>query len=129
VQPENHKSRWWLWLADSLLLFALATFFVRPLYKAEYLDAWNSIESTFISDAHFLSGHWPHPGWQPNWYCGTRFDYVYPPALRYGTAALSRLRHVSTARSYHLYIALLYGIGIASVYVFVRAGANVPGRP
>lgn len=124
VHAENHKSRWWFWLADSLLLFALATILVRPLYKAEYLDAWNSIESTFISDAHFLSGHWPHPGWQPNWYCGTRFDYVYPPALRYGTAALSRLRHVSTARSYHLYIALLYALGIAGVYVFARVGSG-----
>ena len=62
------------------------TVLVRPLYKAEYLDAWNSIESTFISDARFLSDHWAHPGWQPNWYTGTRTDYVYPPALRYGTA-------------------------------------------
>jgi len=111
-------------LADSLLLALLATALIRPLYKAEYLNAWNSIESTFISDARFLSAHWPHPGWQPNWYCGTRFDYVYPPALRYGTAALSLLRGISTARSYHLYIALLYAIGIAGVYVFVRAGSG-----
>jgi len=107
-----------------LLLALFATALVRPLYKAEYLDAWSSIESTFISDARFLSAHWPHPGWQPNWYCGTRTDYVYPPALRYGTAALSRLRGVSTARSYHLYIALLYSIGIAGVYVLVRAGSG-----
>src|SRR5215467_9857815 len=117
------KSRW-SWLADSLLVFAFATVLVRPLYKTEYFDAWNSIESTFISDARFLSAHWPHPGWQPNWYMGTRTDYVYPPALRYGAAALSRLRHTSTARSYHLYIALLYGFGIAAVYVFVRTGSR-----
>jgi hypothetical protein len=118
------KFRHWSWLADSLLVFAVATVLVRPLYKTEYFDAWNSIESTFISDARFLSAHWPHPGWQPNWYCGTRTDYVYPPALRYGTATLSRLRHTSTARSYHLYIALLYGFGIAAVYCFVRIGSG-----
>src|SRR5262245_11938599 len=101
----------------------MASALVRPLYKTEYFDAWNSIESTFISDARFLRDHWPHPGWQPNWYCGTRYDYIYPPALRYGTAALSLLRGVSTARSYHLYIAILYALGIAGVYVFVRAGS------
>ena len=124
MRPLKRQPQSWVWLADSLLLALFATALIRPLYKAEYLDAWNSIESTFISDSRFLSAHWPHPGWQPNWYTGTRFDYVYPPALRYGTAALSRLRHVSTARSYHLYIAILYGIGLAGVYVFVRAGSR-----
>jgi hypothetical protein len=124
VLPHTSKAGRWSWLADGFLVFAFATILVRPLYKAEYLDAWNSIESTFISDARFLSAHWPHPNWQPNWYLGTRTDYVYPPALRYGTAALSCLRHTSTARSYHLYIALLYGFGIAAVYVFVRTGSR-----
>jgi hypothetical protein len=124
VLPKKGKARAWSWLADGFLAFAFATVLVRPLYKAEYLDAWNSIESTFISDARFLSAHWPHPGWQPNWYLGTRTDYIYPPALRYGTAFLSRVRHTSTARSYHLYIALLYGLGIAAVYVFAWTGTR-----
>jgi hypothetical protein len=114
----------WTWITDSFLLFAFATFLVQPLYHAEYLNVWNSIESTFISDARFLREHWPHPQWQPNWYTGTRWDYIYPPALRYGTAALSLVRHSSTARSYHLYIALLFALGIAGVYVFVRAGSG-----
>ncbi|HJZ96833.1 MAG TPA: hypothetical protein VKE70_09995, partial [Candidatus Solibacter sp.] len=118
------KRRPWSWLADGFLLFAFATVLVRPLYKGEYLDAWASIESTFISDARFLTAHWPHPGWQPNWYLGTRTDYIYPPALRYGTAELSRIRHTSTARSYHLYIALLYAFGIVAVYCFVRTGSG-----
>jgi hypothetical protein len=118
------KRRPWSWLADGFLLFAFATVLVRPLYKGEYLDAWASIESTFISDARFLTAHWPHPGWQPNWYLGTRTDYIYPPALRYGTAELSRIRHASTARSYHLYIALMYAFGIVAVYCFVRTGSG-----
>lgn len=124
LRPAPDKSRWWTWLADSLLVYAIATALLNPLYRFEYLSAWNSIESTFIADARFLRDHWPHPGWQPNWYTGTRFDYIYPPAIRYGTAALSMLRHVSTARSYHLYIALLYAIGIVGVYVFVRTGSR-----
>jgi hypothetical protein len=122
--PEKGKPRLWTWVADCVLLYALATAILNPLYRFEYLNAWNSIEATFISDARFLRDHWPHPGWQPNWYTGTRFDYIYPPALRYGTAALSLLRGVSTARSYHLYIALLYAIGIVGVYLFVRTGSR-----
>jgi hypothetical protein len=121
---KPQTSRPWTWIADSLLLYAFATALLNPLYRADYLSAWNSIEATFISDARFLRDHWPHPGWQPNWYGGTRFDYIYPPALRYGTAALSLFRHTSTARSYHLYIALFYAIGIAGVYLFVRTGSR-----
>lgn len=43
-----------------------------------------SIESSFIAEARFLVEQWPHPQWQPLWYAGTRFDYLYPPraALR-----------------------------------------------
>lgn len=121
---KTEPPRLWTWAVDCLILYALATALLNPLYRFEYLNAWNSIESTFIADARFLRDHWPHPAWQPNWYTGTRFDYIYPPALRYGTAALSLLRDVSTARSYHLYIALLYAIGIAGVYVFVRTGSR-----
>jgi hypothetical protein len=120
----RREPRLWTWFADAALLFALAAGLIWPIYQAEYLDAWSSIESTFIADARYLREHWPSPGWQPNWYCGTRFDYVYPPALRYGTAALSRWLDVSTARAYHLYISLLYSIGISGVYVFVRSGSG-----
>src|ERR1700741_2450122 len=111
-------------LVDTLALLLFGVALVGPVFKVKYLDNWPSIESTFIPDARLLAEHLPHPGWQPNWYCGTRFDYVYPPALRYGTAALSLLRNVSTARSYHLYIAILSALGIAGVYVFVRAGSR-----
>jgi hypothetical protein len=114
----------WTWAFDTVLLFYLAMALVRPIYKAEYLEAWNSIESTFISDSRFLTNNWPHPRWQPNWYGGTRFDYIYPPALRYGTAAISLVKKCSTAKAYHIYIALLYSIGIVGVYWFVRAGSR-----
>lgn len=105
-------------LGVTLIAFLL----IAPLFQAEYLDNWGSIDSTFIADARFLSENWLHPHWQPLWYCGTRFDYIYPPALRYGTAALSKLLQVSTARSYHVYTALLYCIGIAGIFALVRSG-------
>ena len=102
-----------------LLIFLLAAVLIAPLFGIEYLNNWGSIESTFIADARFLAEHWPHPRWQPLWYCGTRFDYIYPPALRYGTAAIAMVGDVSTARAYHLYTATLYCLGVAGVFAFV----------
>jgi hypothetical protein len=109
---------------DSILIFLFACVLIYPLFKLEYLDNWGSIESTFIADARMLREHLPHPAWQPLWYCGTRFDYIYPPALRYGTALTSWTLGVSTARAYHLYIGVLYALGIAGVYLLVYAGSR-----
>jgi hypothetical protein len=111
-----------LW--DSLLLFLLASVLIWPLYRLKYLDNWSSIESTFIGDGRMLAENLPHPGWQPLWYCGTRFDYIYPPALRYGTALISKIPRVVPARAYHLYIATFYALGIVAVYWLVMAGCG-----
>ena len=111
-------------LADCLLVFLFAAALIRPYFKARYLDKWGSIESTFISDARFLSAHWPHPQWQPLWYCGTRFDYIYPPALRYGTAIVSKLTGFWPVKAYHFYVSLSYAFGIAGVYLLVRVASK-----
>ncbi len=111
------------WL-DSFLLLFLTSALVWPIFNREYLDKWASIESTFIADARMLADRLPHPAWQPLWYCGTRFDYVYPPALRYGTALISRFGGVSPARAYHLYIGIFYVLGILAVYWMVRIGSG-----
>lgn len=110
------------WLIDSLLVFAFAVVLTRPLWKLNYTDNWASIESTFIADARILKDHWPKPLWNPYWYVGTRFDYVYPPALRYGTAAIAKYGGVDTARAYHIYTAFFYCFGIMGVYWLARIG-------
>jgi hypothetical protein len=109
------------WL-NPVVLCCLTAALVWPLFHLDYLDNWKSIESTFISDARILSANLPHPGWQPFWYCGTRYDYIYPPALRYGTALLSRAGHMSTARAYHRYTGFFYVFGIIAVYWLVLTG-------
>lgn len=111
---------------DSLLIFLVTAALIWPLFRIEYLNQWSSIESIFIADARFLADNWPHAQWQPNWYCGNRFDNIYPPGLRYATAGLSLLLGVSTARAYHIYIAFLYCLGIAGVYVLARVGGASP---
>ncbi|MBL8211612.1 MAG: YfhO family protein [Bryobacterales bacterium] len=113
------------WILDAALAFTFAAILIWPLFRLEYSDKWASIEATFISDARFLRDHWPHPRWQPLWYTGTRFDYIYPPALRYGTAVQTKISPgTSPARAYHQYVALLYCLGIAGVYVLARTGGR-----
>src|SRR5690349_6856361 len=105
MRDESNMFRREVWL-DSFAILLAAALLILPLFRIEYLNNWGSIDSTFIADARFLKQHWPHPNWMPLWYCGTRWDYIYPPALRYGTAMLSMLLGVSTARAYHLYTAI-----------------------
>jgi hypothetical protein len=114
-------------LLDFFLVFLFTAILIRPYFKAKYTDKWASIESTFIADARFLVQHWPHPQWQPLWYAGTRFDYIYPPALRYGTALVSKVTGFWPVKAYHFYTALLYAIGIAGVYLLIRIGSKSRG--
>jgi hypothetical protein len=114
-------------LLDFFLVFLFTAILIRPYFKAKYTDKWASIESTFISDARFLMEHWPHPQWQPLWYGGTRFDYVYPPALRYGTAIISKVTGFWPVKAYHFYTAFFYALGIAGVYLLMRIGSGSRG--
>jgi hypothetical protein len=126
LEPSSKPSRGRLvLLLDLVLLFLFTAALIKPLFQLEYLDRWDSIESTFIADGRFLRDHWPHPQWQPLWYCGTRYDYIYPPALRYGTALLSRVW--IPAQAYHIYTALLYCLGISGVYFMVRVMSRSRG--
>ena len=119
IMPAGPKVR--TLVIDSMLLALIAAALIYPLFTLVYMDNWASIEATFIADGRFLAEHWPHPRWQPLWYGGTRFDYIYPPALRYGTAGLSMLFGIPPAHAYHIYTAFFYCIGIAGVYLMVRA--------
>ena len=111
-------------LLDSVIIFLATAALIGPLFKARYLAFWGSIESTFIADARFLIEHWPHPQWQPLWYTGTRWDYIYPPALRYGTALTSMIFGYAPVKAYHVYTAFFYCAGIVGVYLLIRTGSG-----
>lgn len=111
----------WTWLLEWFVVLTAVFVLIQPLFRSRYLDLWYSIESTFIADARFLKDHWPDPKWQPNWYCGTRTTYVYPPALRYGTAALAKyVPDLLPVKAYHIYSGFFYCFGIAAVFLFAR---------
>lgn len=112
------------WLLDFAVIALLASALIWPIFKTKYYENWLSIDATFIADGRFLSENLPHPGWNPLWYGGTRWDYIYPPALRYGTALLSKAFGLIPARAYHLYTAIFYALGIGFVYLFARIGSG-----
>jgi len=113
------------WVLDCVLIAVAAALLIGPMFKTKYYENWMTIDSTFIADGRYLSENLPHPGWDHIWYGGTRWDYIYPPALRYGTALLSKAFHLVPARGYHLYTAIFYALGIVFVYVFARFGSGV----
>jgi hypothetical protein len=112
------------WALDMFLIAAVAAAMIWPIFKTKYYDNWMTIDSTFIADGHYLSENLPHPGWQPLWYGGTRFDYVYPPAIRYGTAVIAKLTGVVAGKAYHIYTGFFYSLGIAFIYFLVRIGSG-----
>jgi hypothetical protein len=118
---------WASFLLDGTLIFLLTAALVWPLFEVKYTGRWESIESTFISDARILKDNWAHPNWHPLWYCGTRFDYIYPPALRYGTAALAKFYPMTPVKAYHIYVAFFYCLGIVGAYCLVRGCGNTRG--
>lgn len=107
-------------LVDVCLLALLAAALIWPLFTIQYLNDWMSIEGTFISDARYIQDHFPHPKWHALWYCGARFDYIYPPLTSFGSAIISMLFGVVPAQGYHIYIALFYCLGIAGAYFMLR---------
>jgi hypothetical protein len=111
-------------MLDVLFLMLIAAALIWPLFQVEYFDNWMSIDGAFIADARFLNGHLPAPGWVPSFYCGNRMDYLYPPAIRYGTVLVARLLAFSVARAYHFYSAIMYCMAAAGVYVLVRAAGK-----
>lgn len=119
--PGPSRARKLSYWGDGLALYALTALLIWPLFGIVYLNIWGSIESTFMAHARFLVEHWPHPQWQPLWYCGTRFDYIYPPALTYGTALLSMAFSLPIPHAYHVYIGLFYCLGAPALYALVRA--------
>lgn len=113
------------WAIDLVLIFALTALLILPIFSLEYLNRWSSIESTFIADSLLFLDGVSLNGWNPYWYCGTRADYIYPPGLRLGVAALAKSFQVSTAQAYHWLVGFFYCLGIAFVYWLVRIGSGI----
>ena len=107
-------------LLDCTLLFLLTALLIGPVFRIQYFNDWMSIEGSFIADARYIAEHFPYPKWHALWYCGNRFDYVYAPLTRFGSAIIALALRVVPAQAYHIYIAILYCLGTSAVYFLAR---------
>jgi hypothetical protein len=112
---------------DCAVLCALAVLLIWPLFRAENLDQWTSIDGGTVTNIRAIVEHGPHPKWQPLWFCGVRFAYLQPPATGYISAWIARTGGVSPVRAFHIFIASMLTIGVAGVYFLVRVASGRRG--
>jgi len=118
---KSGKLSWWI---DGVIIFALTAALILPFFSIEYLNLWSTIESSFIAQARLMQADFPAQFWTSSWYCGTRSDYLYPPALMGLMVLVSMATEFSLARSYHLCVSTFYALGMVGVYLLSRAGSR-----
>ncbi len=109
----------------ALALFALNAFFCLPLFRIEYLDAFQSNEGYWIACARFLNAHWPHVAWLPWFDAGKPMEAAYLPLVHTLTALGAWLTHASPALVFHIVAALAYCLAPVGLFAFA---ARVSGR-
>jgi hypothetical protein len=112
-------------LLPALALFSLNAFLCFPLFRVEFLDDFQSNESTWITFARFLMGHWPHVRWFPWYDGGMAFEATYLPLVPALTALGAWAAHASPALAFHFLAALGYSLAPVSLFLFA---ASVSGR-
>jgi hypothetical protein len=116
-----------LWAAAGAVL-ALNLIVCYRLFGIEYLTWFNSIEGTFMAMARILAVHHGRPAWWPFWNAGMPGEYSYFPLLPLMAAAGSIATGLSTARVYHIVLALAYALGPVALMGLVYVLSRSPGR-
>jgi hypothetical protein len=103
----------------AVCLFLLNAALNWPLFfpgESHYRD---TITGGYMGMARFFAEH-PNPwGWSPLQYCGLPAQFIYLPALSYGSAAISSLSGISAPYAYKLLTTSLACLGPVSVFLFV----------
>ncbi|HYZ86591.1 MAG TPA: hypothetical protein VE621_19410 [Bryobacteraceae bacterium] len=94
---------------------------IAPMFRADYLNIWYTADGPMVSEVNRLVTGGFNSSWNPNLFCGTRSDVVFPPAPRLISAFLAKQFGLLPVRAYHVYLATLWCLGIAGVYALVRA--------
>jgi hypothetical protein len=104
----------------SFALFALNAAIVWPLFGAEYLNDFQSVEGIFITFGRFLREYWPHASWFPWSDAGMPFENSYLPLVSYMVAAIAFVARCSPAHAFHFLTALFYSLGPVFLFLFAR---------
>ncbi len=111
-----------------LFLFALNAVIVWPLFRAEYLDDFQSVEGIFITFGRFLVEYWPHASWFPWFDAGMPFENSYLPLVSFLVAGIAFLGRCSPAHAFHILTALACSLGPVFLFLFARklSGRSAP---
>ena len=101
-------------------IFGLNVFLCWPLFRAEYLDDFQSNEGSFIAIGRFLMEHWPHVAWFPWFNGGTPIESAYSPLVPALVAVIASLARCSPAHAFHALTAVIYSLGPVFLFLFAR---------
>ena len=92
------------------VLFALNAVIAQYLFRADFTNRMESIESSYISISRWAMDHWHDRIWFPLWFSGSPFNRVYQPGLHLSVAEWARMLHWTPEHSYHFLTGLAYAI-------------------
>src|SRR5437764_10414650 len=99
-------------------LFCVNSIICLPLFRTEYLDAFQSNEGSFMVFAKFLLDHWPNVGWFPWLNAGMPFENTYLPLLPSLIAVVSVIMRWSVAHAFHFVAACTYALAPVLWFLF-----------
>jgi len=104
-----------------LFIILFNIYLIYPIFRGDFNQNISSIEVAFFTDAKFIFDHFPHLGWNPDWYLGFPFRLVYPPVLPFTIAFLHKIfGSVSFAHFYRILVGIFYALIPVTLYFFVR---------
>ena len=116
----NARGEAWKSTASTLVLLAVNAYLAARLFRFEYLDAMWSVEGAYIGLARYIQHHFHDLNWFPLWYGGIPFPDTYPPLLHFLVAGGSAAARISTARAYHIVVAIFYAAGPVALFWLAR---------
>lgn len=100
----------------ALALFAMNAYIAWGLFRVEFTQRMESIESSYMSISRWAVDHWADLSWFPLWFTGTPFRRVYQPGLHLSVAALARSVGWTPQHAYHFLTAAAYCLGPVALF-------------
>lgn len=106
--------------AATILIFLWNAFVCRELFHAEYIDAFSSVEGSFIALSRWILAN-PHDvAWLPYWFGGMPWLDVYQPGFHSAVAGIAALCRTSPPLVYHALNGFAYCLGPVTFFWMCR---------
>lgn len=121
---ESRSARRTLEIGCAALLFLINAFVCRELFHAEYIDAFSSVEGSFIALSRWILESPRDISWLPYWFGGMPWIDVYQPGFHAAVALIAATFRVSPALAYHALNAFAYCLGPVTFFWMCRSLAG-----